>query len=148
MAEFEHAQATLALQGLEGLEDPSPDDAAIRAYDGPAEPDALLAHVGLLAFRTGQRQAVEAALAGRDALIVMPTGGGNRRPARAARAAPGPLRLRPSEPLVRHGHGRGQGLEGAQAGAARARPPGCRERPSDRLLRHPEGHGVGRRVAA
>src|SRR4051812_31852718 len=76
MAEFEHAQATLALQGLEGLEDSSPDDAAIRAYDGPAEPDALLAHVGLLAFRTGQRQAVEAALAGRDALIVMPTGGG------------------------------------------------------------------------
>jgi len=76
MAELEHAQATLALQGLEGLEESEPDDAAMRTYDGPADPDALLDHLGHLAFRAGQRQAVEAALAGRDALIVMPTGGG------------------------------------------------------------------------
>ena len=76
MAELEHAQATLALQGLEGLEESEPDDAAMRTYDGPADPDALLAHLGHLAFRPGQREAVEAALAGRDALIVMPTGGG------------------------------------------------------------------------
>jgi RecQ family ATP-dependent DNA helicase len=49
---------------------------ATRPYDGPADPDALLAHFGLEAFRPGQREAVEAALAGRDSLIVMPTGGG------------------------------------------------------------------------
>src|SRR6476469_6362559 len=76
MAELEHAQATLALQGLEGLEESEPDDAAMRTYDGPADPDALLAHLGYRAFRAGQREAVEAALTGRDALIVMPTGGG------------------------------------------------------------------------
>ena len=76
MAQPEHAQATLALQGLEGLEDSRPGDEAARLYDGPADPDALLAHLGHRAFRTGQREAVQAALAGRDALIVMPTGGG------------------------------------------------------------------------
>ncbi|HYP55886.1 MAG TPA: ATP-dependent DNA helicase RecQ [Solirubrobacterales bacterium] len=38
--------------------------------------DALLAQLGFEAFRPGQREAVEAALAGRDSLIVMPTGGG------------------------------------------------------------------------
>ncbi|HXV06178.1 MAG TPA: ATP-dependent DNA helicase RecQ [Solirubrobacterales bacterium] len=36
----------------------------------------LLAQLGFEAFRPGQREAVEAALAGRDSLIVMPTGGG------------------------------------------------------------------------
>ncbi|MBM3666262.1 MAG: ATP-dependent DNA helicase RecQ, partial [Actinobacteria bacterium] len=36
----------------------------------------MLAHLGLDEFRPGQREAVEAALAGRDALVVMPTGGG------------------------------------------------------------------------
>ena len=45
-------------------------------YDGPADPDALLAHLGLSGFRPGQREAVSAALAGRDSLVVMPTGGG------------------------------------------------------------------------
>ena len=45
-------------------------------YDGPRDPDALLAHFGLAAFRPGQRDAVTAALAGRDSLVVMPTGGG------------------------------------------------------------------------
>ncbi|HEX2096295.1 MAG TPA: ATP-dependent DNA helicase RecQ [Solirubrobacterales bacterium] len=38
--------------------------------------DALLTQLGFEAFRPGQREAVEAALAGRDSLIVMPTGGG------------------------------------------------------------------------
>ena len=38
--------------------------------------EALLAQLGFEAFRPGQREAVEAALAGRDSLIVMPTGGG------------------------------------------------------------------------
>ena len=38
--------------------------------------DELLAKLGFEAFRPGQREAVEAALEGRDSLIVMPTGGG------------------------------------------------------------------------
>jgi RecQ family ATP-dependent DNA helicase len=38
--------------------------------------DALLAKLGFQHWRPGQRDAVEAALAGRDSLIVMPTGGG------------------------------------------------------------------------
>ncbi len=73
MAQVEQAQATLALQGLEGFEGP---DCAERIYEGPRNPDALLAHVGHEVFRPGQREGVEAALDGRDALIVMPTGGG------------------------------------------------------------------------
>jgi len=36
----------------------------------------LLTQLGFASFRPGQREAVEAALAGRDSLIVMPTGGG------------------------------------------------------------------------
>jgi ATP-dependent DNA helicase RecQ len=42
----------------------------------PGEPEALLERFGLRAFRPGQREAVVAALAGRDTLVVMPTGGG------------------------------------------------------------------------
>ncbi len=38
--------------------------------------DALLAELGFEQWRPGQKEAVEAALAGRDSLIVMPTGGG------------------------------------------------------------------------
>jgi RecQ family ATP-dependent DNA helicase len=38
--------------------------------------ETLLAQLGFEAFRPGQREAVDAALAGRDSLIVMPTGGG------------------------------------------------------------------------
>lgn|GEM_PF-480281 len=40
------------------------------------DPDALLSLLGLESFRPGQRDAVQAALEGRDALVVMPTGGG------------------------------------------------------------------------
>ncbi len=70
----ELAEATLALQGLERIED---DDAApIRVFDGSPDPDALLAHMGYDNFRPGQRDAVAAALDARDCLIVMPTGGG------------------------------------------------------------------------
>ncbi len=64
--------AQLAIKGLDRL----PVDAATEAYEGPRDPDALLAHFGYGAFRPGQREAVEAALAGRDSLVVMPTGGG------------------------------------------------------------------------
>ena len=39
-------------------------------------PEALLERFGLDAFRPGQREAVQAALQGRDSLVVMPTGGG------------------------------------------------------------------------
>jgi len=39
-------------------------------------PEELLGRFGLDAFRPGQREAVEAVLAGRDCLVVMPTGGG------------------------------------------------------------------------
>jgi len=42
----------------------------------PPSPEALLAEFGLAAFRPGQREAVAAALEGRDSLVVMPTGGG------------------------------------------------------------------------
>src|SRR4029079_17235027 len=37
---------------------------------------ALLAHFGYDEFRPGQREAVQAALDGRDSLVVLPTGGG------------------------------------------------------------------------
>ena len=40
------------------------------------DPDAVLGLLGLETFRPGQREAVQAALDGRDALVVMPTGGG------------------------------------------------------------------------
>jgi ATP-dependent DNA helicase RecQ len=39
-------------------------------------PEDLLGLLGLTEFRPGQREAVQAALDGRDALVVMPTGGG------------------------------------------------------------------------
>jgi ATP-dependent DNA helicase RecQ len=39
-------------------------------------PESLLALLGLTTFRPGQKEAVQAALDGRDALVVMPTGGG------------------------------------------------------------------------
>jgi RecQ family ATP-dependent DNA helicase len=39
-------------------------------------PEQLLDRFGLRAFRPGQREAVQAALDGRDSLVVMPTGGG------------------------------------------------------------------------
>src|SRR6202035_5052962 len=41
-----------------------------------ATPEDLLRRFGLERFRPGQREAVQAALEGRDSLVVMPTGGG------------------------------------------------------------------------
>src|SRR4029077_7999083 len=46
------------------------------AAGGSVTPELLLARFGLESFRPGQREAVEAALSGRDSLVVMPTGGG------------------------------------------------------------------------
>jgi ATP-dependent DNA helicase RecQ len=43
---------------------------------GGSTPEELLARFGLEEFRPGQREAVQAALDGRDSLVVMPTGGG------------------------------------------------------------------------
>src|SRR3954452_22007465 len=42
----------------------------------PNRADELLGRLGFQEFRPGQREGVEAALEGRDSLIVMPTGGG------------------------------------------------------------------------
>jgi ATP-dependent DNA helicase RecQ len=72
--EEEDAAARRALAGLDRLDDL--DSAFECRYTGPADPDSLLAHFGLAAFRPGQREAVAAALSGRDSLVVMPTGGG------------------------------------------------------------------------
>jgi superfamily II DNA helicase RecQ len=69
----EQAQAQLALKGLDRVPDAAP---AQNVYRGPRDPDALLAHLGYGDFRPGQREAVQAALEGRDTLVVMPTGGG------------------------------------------------------------------------
>jgi len=41
-----------------------------------SQADALLGTLGFTSWRPGQKEAVEAALSGRDSLIVMPTGGG------------------------------------------------------------------------
>jgi ATP-dependent DNA helicase RecQ len=49
---------------------------ADRGGSGRPTPEELLARFGLEAFRPGQREAVQAALDGRDSLVVMPTGGG------------------------------------------------------------------------
>src|SRR5918994_2701300 len=67
-------EAKAALHGLEWLD--SEPSQATRVYDGRRDPDAPLAHLGYEGFRAGQREPVEAALAGRDSLVVMPTGGG------------------------------------------------------------------------
>jgi ATP-dependent DNA helicase RecQ len=44
--------------------------------NGSPTPERLLERFGLESFRPGQREAVQAALEGRDSLVVMPTGGG------------------------------------------------------------------------
>src|SRR5947209_4729679 len=69
----EEHEAQLALSGLDRIDVDAPPE---RRFYGPRDPDALLAHFGLREFRPGQRESVAAALAGRDSLIVMPTGGG------------------------------------------------------------------------
>ncbi|MGH2856465.1 MAG: RecQ family ATP-dependent DNA helicase, partial [Solirubrobacteraceae bacterium] len=66
-------EAELALKGLDRIGVDGPPE---RRYAGPRDPDRLLSHFGLAGFRPGQREAVTAALQGRDSLVVMPTGGG------------------------------------------------------------------------
>jgi ATP-dependent DNA helicase RecQ len=70
----EDAEARRALAGLDRIEDF--DGAFECRYTGARDPDALLEYFGLDSFRPGQREAVLAALDGRDSLVVMPTGGG------------------------------------------------------------------------
>jgi len=48
----------------------------VRVSLAGVSPESLLQLLGLATFRPGQREAVQAALDGRDALVVMPTGGG------------------------------------------------------------------------
>ena len=48
----------------------------LRFFSGEPTAERLLAWLGYHGFREGQREIVEAALAGRDALVVMPTGAG------------------------------------------------------------------------
>jgi ATP-dependent DNA helicase RecQ len=84
---------TSADPGPPGNRDPGPRAATLFATTAPAPPppaaplkprtplddvtpEALLRLLGLESFRPGQRDAVQAALDGRDALVVMPTGGG------------------------------------------------------------------------
>jgi ATP-dependent DNA helicase RecQ len=69
----EDREAQLALKGLDRIDVAAPPEAT---YQGPRDPDALLAHFGHDGFRPGQREAVQAALDGCDSLVVMPTGGG------------------------------------------------------------------------
>jgi ATP-dependent DNA helicase RecQ len=72
-ASQEDREAQLALKGLDRIE---VEAATSRVYAGDREPGALLEHFGYREFRPGQREAVQAALDGRDSLVVMPTGGG------------------------------------------------------------------------
>src|SRR5438093_6439009 len=67
-------EAQLALRGLDRIDVAATEQQT--AYEGPLDPDSLLAHFGYDEFRPGQREAVRAALDGRDSLVVMPTGGG------------------------------------------------------------------------
>src|SRR5689334_21689041 len=62
--------ARLLAERIEGLTEPPPPAAVDADLDG------LLASFGHASFRPGQRAIVEATLAGRDTLVVMPTGGG------------------------------------------------------------------------
>ncbi len=51
-------------------------DKEAESEDAPPTPEELLGRFGLKEFRAGQREAVAAALEGRDTLVVMPTGAG------------------------------------------------------------------------
>ena len=61
---------------VRGMSTVSNDLAPGEAREVGSSPEELLARFGLARFRPGQREAVQAALEGRDSLVVMPTGGG------------------------------------------------------------------------
>ena len=126
-----------ALPGL-GPEPPRP---FARATE-PAE--ALREVFGFPAFRPGQREAVEAAVAGRDVLVVMPTGVGQVAllPAPGADAR-GPDARRLAARLADAGPGRRARAGGAGQGRARQRPAGRGRQP-----RGAGPRGVGARAAA
>ncbi|WP_372791188.1 RecQ family ATP-dependent DNA helicase [Paraconexibacter sp.] len=63
-------------QGDEPIHTAAPPVSLERRSLADVSPDSLLELLGLRAFRPGQREAVQAALQARDALVVMPTGGG------------------------------------------------------------------------
>jgi ATP-dependent DNA helicase RecQ len=67
---------TAGVPGPAAATAPAPPRPPAPRVPSDASPDDLLALLGLSAFRPGQRDAVQAALDGRDALVVMPTGGG------------------------------------------------------------------------
>jgi ATP-dependent DNA helicase RecQ len=65
--------AQLALKGLDRIDVEAPE---VRVYQGPRDAWMLLQYFGYGEFRPGQYEAVQAAMEGRDSLVVMPTGGG------------------------------------------------------------------------
>ena len=116
----------LIAPALPGL-GPSPPTPFARASE-PAE--ALREVFGFPAFRPGQREAVEAAVAGRDVLVVMPTGSGKSLCYQLPALMRADLTLVVS-PLVSldAGSGRGARAPGAGQGRPRQRPAGRRDQP-------------------
>src|SRR4051794_41824710 len=101
----------MELMTLPGLAPPAPEPVA-RATDA----DGALAELfGFPAFRPGQREAVQAARAGRDVLVVMPTGSGKslcyQLPA-LMRRGPTLLASPPGSPVQGPGGGPGGGGPG------------------------------------
>ncbi len=68
--------AQLATRRVRAATVPEPAPAPAARPIGDTSPEGLLSLLGLSDFRPGQREAVQAALDGRDSLVVMPTGGG------------------------------------------------------------------------
>lgn len=54
----------------------TPSTTPVRLFTGDPTPEALLNFFGYESFRPGQREPLQAALDGRDSLVIMPTGGG------------------------------------------------------------------------
>ncbi len=67
---------TAPLDSAEPVQTAAPPVSLERQSLADVTPESLLELLGLKAFRPGQREAVQAALDARDALVVMPTGGG------------------------------------------------------------------------